>query len=81
MSDLRELKSIDTNGFQRCCLRGELRKHLLSTVTMTVPSEFNEVRMQQLLETLVVSTRLEAMELEPGQIVYVRPTRQTTFAD
>jgi sulfate/thiosulfate transport system ATP-binding protein len=25
--------------------------------------------------------QFEAMELDPGQIVYVRPTRQTTFAD
>jgi sulfate transport system ATP-binding protein len=33
------------------------------------------------LAAQLMRDQVEAMELAPGQIVYVRPTRQTTFAD
>jgi sulfate transport system ATP-binding protein len=35
----------------------------------------------ELLAAQLMRDQVEAMELAPGQIVYVRPTRQTTFAD
>ena len=52
------------NRFQCGSGRAELGKHVATTIAATIPSEFDEVGMQELFEAFAVLPGLEAMQLD-----------------